>query len=252
MNADGSGVTRLTAHPGLDLTPAWSPDGSRIAFASNRTGSFQIHAMNADGTAVRQLTSQGQHTDPAWSPDGRSIAFVRCCTPDGSSVIHVLSLATSQITTAAGRVWPLGGGPTWSPSSSTLAFVSTRDGNPDIYVVPATGGSATRLMLTSAADIQPAWSANGDIDFVSSRDGNLEVYARRIDPAVPGGVQIVRLTVDPAADTEPNPLSDGSRIALVSVRHGNPEIYALDLATRVVTRLTTNPGLDISPSWQPL
>jgi len=130
--------------------------------------------------------------------------------------------------------------------------VSTHDGTADTYVVPAAGGSATRLMLTSAADIQPAWSANGDIVFVSGRDGNLEVYARRIDPAVRGGVQIVRLTIDPAADTEPSPLSDGSRMALVSVRHGNAEIYALDLATRAVTRLTTSPGLDISPSWQPL
>jgi len=139
MNAAGSGVTRLTDHPALDLTPTWSLDGSRLAFASNRTGSFQIHAMNADGTAVRQRTSQRQDTDPAWSPDGRSISFVRCCAPDGSAVIQVLSLATSQITTAAGRVWPLGGGPTWSPDSSTLACVSTRDGNADIYVVPAAG-----------------------------------------------------------------------------------------------------------------
>jgi len=115
MNADGSGVTRLTDHPALDLTPTWSPDGSQIAFASNRAGSFQIHAMNADGTAVRQVTSQGQNTDPAWSPDGRSIAFVRCCAPDLSGWIQVLSLATSQITTAASRVWPLGGGRTPRP-----------------------------------------------------------------------------------------------------------------------------------------
>jgi len=73
-----------------------------------------------------------------------------------------------------------------------------------------------------------------------------------LDQVVGHALAVPRLTIDPAADTEPSPLSDGSRMALFSVRHGNAEIYALDLATRAVTRLTTSPGLDISPSWQPL
>jgi Tol biopolymer transport system component len=149
---------------------------------------------------------------------------------------------------------PLGGGPTWSPNSNAIALTSTRDGNPEIYTVTPAGGSLTRLTDNPAADLQPAWSTTGDIDFVSSRDGNPEIYARTLGSGGKGGalVQFVRLTANSAVDTEPSPLSDGSKIAFVSNRDGNAEIYALTLATKVLTRLTTNSGADLSPSWQPL
>jgi len=77
--------------------------------------------------------------------------------------------------------------------------VSTHDGTADTYVVPAAGGSATRLMLTSAADIQPAWSANGDIVFVSVRHGNAEIYA--LDLATRA---VTRLTTSPGLDISPS------------------------------------------------
>ena len=76
MNADGTGQTRLTNSPNQDLEPAWSPDGQKIAFASNRNGGPNIWIMNANGTRPTQLTSTTQpEGDPAWSPDGTKIAF---------------------------------------------------------------------------------------------------------------------------------------------------------------------------------
>ncbi len=80
MNADGSGVRRLT-HGRDDRAPAWSPDGTRITFASSAGG---IAVINVDGSRLRQLTRldsggpEGLHSS-AWSPDSRSIAFSRCC-----------------------------------------------------------------------------------------------------------------------------------------------------------------------------
>jgi len=67
MNPNGSGVTRLTRHEAKDWHPAWSPDGTKIAFASDRTGNWEIHVMRADGTGVTRLTrndADDQH--PSW------------------------------------------------------------------------------------------------------------------------------------------------------------------------------------------
>ena len=92
MNADGTGTVALTANDDDDAFPSWSPDGSRIAFTSDRDrqGDDEIFAMNADGTGVVQLTTTNGSIDdwwPAWSPDGSRIAFVsdRAETPTSSS-----------------------------------------------------------------------------------------------------------------------------------------------------------------------
>jgi TolB protein len=91
MNADGSGVRRLTDHPGFDGWPSWSPDGRWIAFASERTKQYQIYLVHPDGTGLRQLTTApGNFTKPIFSPDGRRMVCTR--TLDGNVEIFVLDL----------------------------------------------------------------------------------------------------------------------------------------------------------------
>ena len=77
MNADGTERTRLTTSPGWDDESAWSPDGTKIAFASNRTGYFNIYVMNKDENGQISLNTSGSDTHPAWSPNGTKIAFDR-------------------------------------------------------------------------------------------------------------------------------------------------------------------------------
>src|SRR5216117_1854859 len=88
MNADGSDPRNLTNNPGGDDTPAWSPDGTRIAFTSARDGNWEIYVMNADGSNATRLTDNGAQM-PAWSPDGTRIAFTSA--RDGNWEIYVMN-----------------------------------------------------------------------------------------------------------------------------------------------------------------
>ena len=83
MDADGNNLRRLTNDPSLDFGPAWSPDGSRIVFCSNReAGTFDIYMMDADGGNQVRLTTSGNNSYPAWSPDGLFIVYVSNANPD--------------------------------------------------------------------------------------------------------------------------------------------------------------------------
>jgi WD40-like Beta Propeller Repeat len=89
MDADGTGIERLTDDPGLDDGAAWSPDGTRIAFASDRDGDFDLYVMNTDGTSVTHVTDDPRDDDwPAWSPDGAALAFGS--DRDGNLEIYVI------------------------------------------------------------------------------------------------------------------------------------------------------------------
>jgi Tol biopolymer transport system component len=112
MNADGSNVVRVTTSAATDLAPAWSPDGTRIAFASDRDGQSDIYVMNVDGSGVTRLTDV-LATKPAWSPDGTRIAFVS--NRDGNNDVFVMNAdGSGAINRTNNDVQD--GGPAWAPA----------------------------------------------------------------------------------------------------------------------------------------
>jgi Tol biopolymer transport system component len=204
MNADGTNLTNLTHLPSHDIDPAWSFDGSRIAFISaDSTWNIwhEIRIMNADGTGLRGLVGYN-HTlrYPVYSPADTLIAFEMRDDDSGYSNIWV--------TGAPGQLTPQGSGAnanhTWSPDGSKLAFTSTRDGKAEIYIMDVDGTNQTRLTYSNwepfgeSTDF-PAWTPDGSkIVFASNQTGNWEIYIMTAD-----GATVTRLTNNAAMDMLP-------------------------------------------------
>lgn len=155
---------KLIASAREDLDPAWSPDGSRIAFVSTRTGHTEIWVSRSDGSGAVQLTSfRGPLTNgPAWSPGGDSIAF-----SSGSSVYAIAAGggAARKLTPEGMR----GLQSAWSHDGREIYFASDQSGRDQIWAVPREGG--TPRQLTSGGGTQPRPSADGR--FVYFRRGGL-------------------------------------------------------------------------------
>jgi len=147
---------RLTHDPEEDLVPAWSPDGSRIAFQSNRTANNEIYLMNADGSDMVNLTNAPNSGgfDPAWSPDGNGIVFVS--DRDGGPDIYMMDAdgsGVTRLTEGPSHDWS----PAWSTDGTKISFESDGDGRVGIYVMNADGTDLHKLIDTAGQACCPAW-----------------------------------------------------------------------------------------------
>src|SRR6185295_19555019 len=134
--------------------------------------------------------------------------------------------------------------PVWSPDGSRIAFVSSRSGNQDIWVMNADGSELGNLSNNPAQDSQPSWAADGTIAFVSDRDGNSEIYVMSSN-----GSSQTNLTHNPANDLRPDWSADSSQLVFQTDRDGNSEIYSMYRDGSSQTNLTNHPAEDTNPSW---
>jgi sugar lactone lactonase YvrE len=247
INADGSGLTNLTNHPGNDTGAAWSPDGTRIAFVSDRHGTSDIYVMNADGSEQTRLTSSHySEIHPAWSPDGTRIAFVYHY---GNDEIYVMNAdGSGETPLTENEAFVVDSFPAWSPDGTRIAFQRSPLGDTEIYVINTDG---TGLMnLTNHPDedfFGLSWSPDGRrIAFTSDRDRNSEIYVMNAD----GSAQ-TRLTNNSLWDSSPTWSPDGQHLAFMSHRNDNYDIYVMNADGSGQVRLTDNPARDSWPDWSP-
>lgn len=132
VGRDGKDRRTLTAG-GVNNWPAYSPDGSRVAFCSSRDGEFDLYVMAADGSGVRRVVKlEGLQARPAWSPDGRRLAFT--WNRGGVYVVHSVNLDGTGLVKVAGAA-ERSDYPTWDPDGRSVVFVGERGGKLDLYRV---------------------------------------------------------------------------------------------------------------------
>ena len=260
MDADGNNQIRLTYHWEMDIQPSWSPDGSRIAFASNRNGgNFQIYVMDSNGKNVRRLTAGINDRNPAWSPDGQKIAFTGIGDEEigrekRKAKICVVHPDGTNPQKLAGHIPSTDLDPAWSPDSQRIAFASYREGiSAEIYLMDADGANHQRLTHDEATDREPAWSSDGskivfkveldedDIIAVVDADGN---NRKNLTEEVMNGVW--------ESKTGPTWSPDGRSIAYVSGIPGRNDtaIHLMTVDGVHLKRLgKLHNGVDYSPDW---
>lgn len=219
----------------FQVEPAWSPDGSSIAFASLRDGTSHIFVMNADGTGTRRLTDGKQDDDhPSWSVDGTRIVFSR------EGALFVVP-ARGGPARRVGRWLGSAADPAWSPDGSRIAYDYRKPGYSirEIYVMRVDGSGIRQLTKLQRVSAFPAWSPDGRrIAFESDATGTEEIYTIRAD-----GTDLRKVTQSAVGAIQPAWTPDGK---LGFSRDGT--IWLDDDGTQ--TQITSGQN-DSNPVWRP-
>lgn len=181
---DGSSLTQLTNDPNYESYPAWSPDGSTLAFASSRDGGSHIYLMGETGTDVRKLTSDFSNSYPVWVPATDQIAFL---STDGKGYWwwRMLDLSNGEIIDfTEPSIDFFFQTPAWSPDGKLFAYMSLtnqaghNDGSIQIHIRRADGSEDIAITNDTWANISPQLSPDGSkIAFLSERDGKQDAFA---------------------------------------------------------------------------
>jgi TolB protein len=242
VNADGTERTRLTRNPAEEFSPAWSPDGTKIAFSRFTGSHFQIFVMNADGSDAAQLTfADAAATGAAWSPDGTRIAFTRC---GDSCDVYVMDADGRNVRRLTYGDPPGDESPTWSPDGRSIAFADI-DG---IFAIGPGGGAWSRVTDGPADDAHPAWSPDGgEIAFDGSRGlFNGDIYVVSVT-----GKGMRQVTNSAPLDSNPAWSPDGLAIAFMRKvnKKAQARVWVMNANGTLQTNLGAIGDAYSTPSW---
>jgi len=279
ISPDGTDIRATSSeNQTSDGLPAWSPDGSRMTFTSNRSGNYEIWSMNADGSDRRKLTSRpGWDGLPRWSPDGMKIVFagevrdkeahlsleIFIVNADGSD-LHQLTDSSTWETHEEPA--PAGEGhshqhkvawnsvPTWSPDGSKILFSSNRDGDgltPTLYTMNPDGSDQKKFgLLVDADGSDPDWSpVTNKIVWVRGTAAKGDIWV--MDASSPFPMLTAKKITQTIDDTRgPVWSPDGTQIVFVSDANGKKDIYIMNADGADISRLTYGESNNISPAWR--
>jgi Tol biopolymer transport system component len=246
MNADGGGWKRLTDRSANDYYPAFSPDGTRIVFVSNKSGFFEIYLRYLALSDEQQLTDGiGSVSAPDISPDGKSVVFASAFA-SGESSIWMMNIDGSQSHPLTDSQYSEID-PSWSPDGKLIAFAASRGGYVELFTMNS-DGSDFRQVTNGVQGIggRSSWSPDGRwLAFYAGPRGDRDIYLVEVATG-----KALRLTYG-GNNTAPCFSPDGLWLAFSSSRDGDHEIYVMRVDGSQVTQLTDNDYDDWQPIWGP-
>jgi TolB protein len=244
-DADGFNAQSVLASNEPIMSPAWSPDGSRIAYVSfDQKKPVVVVQSLAQGTTRVVANFRGNNSAPAWSPDGRFLAVA--LSKDGLTQVYRIPATGGE----AERLTDSGGidtQPAFSPDGQWIAFTSDRGGSPQIYRMPAAGGPAQRVTFEGSYNVGPRYSPDGKYLAYVQRDGG----RYRIAAMELGSGQVQVLT-EGALDDSPSFAPNGKMILYEAQSGGRGQLAAVSGDGRVRQRLTSSAGDVQDPAWGPM
>lgn len=254
IDSDGENLRRVTDHDGLVLSPAWSPDGERLAFSSYRSGFPRIYEMELETGEERMLPEvrDGDHITPSYHPDGRRLAF--SVTGGTRSGLFVWDLERDCCLTniSGGRWYDLS--PTFSPDGRWVAFNTNRFGDrvPQVMVMPAEGGQAETLSPFEYGSggyyTSPEWSPVNDLVAFHGRieRGRYQILVADMEDR---GSRIRQLTWE-GNNEDPSWAPDGRHLVFVGERRWGYGLLVVDVATGRIRTLLGGRRVSV-PAWSP-
>lgn len=243
-DSDGEGTNVALRSKEPIISPAWSPDGAKVAYVSFENKKPVVYVQDL---VTRQRTIianyKGSNSAPAWSPDGSRLAVA--LSRGGLTQVYVVNVdgtGLRQVTNTNGIATE----PQFSPDGQSIYFTSDRTGGPQIYRMSINGGEAQRVTFTGGYNISPRVSPDGKmLAYISRRDGRFQLYVLDLTNS-----QEQRLS-DTVKDESPSFSPNGKYLmyATESGRRGTLAVVSVD--GRVKHRLTTQAGDIREPTWGP-
>ncbi len=242
-DADGSNAQTALASKEPIISPAWSPDGTRLAYVSFEAKKpvVYVHSL-ATGQRNVAANFKGSNSAPAWSPDGRRLAVV--LTKDGQSQIYTVNADGSGVQRLASSSG-IDTEPSWS-TDGWIYFTSDRGGSPQIYRVPGGGGEAQRVSFEGSYNVSPRPSPDGkSLVYVSRNGGRFQVTL--LDLAS----RQTQILTDSSKDESPSFSPNGRMVLYATEQGGRGVLAAVSSDGRVKQRLSVQSGDVREPAWGP-